>query len=108
MQDLVLQRWRKALKDVSGISSWVFNSATGCGPALQAEVAVLSGILELSDCPVWLHRFEDKLVDEVQAKLLRTFRPHARLPVQHAVGLEQRVAALLQKLQAGKVCRTSC
>lgn len=47
-------------------------------------------------------------MDEVQAKLLRIFRPHARLPVEHGVGLEQRVAALLQKLQASKVYRTSC
>ena len=42
-------------------------------------------------------------MDEVQAKLLRIFRPRARLPAKHPVGLEQRVAGLQQKLQAGKV-----
>ena len=49
------------------------------------------------------HSFEDELVDKVQAKLLRIFRPRARLPAGHPVGLEQRVAGLQQKLQAGKV-----
>ena len=51
-RDVVLQRWRKALKDVSGIASWVFKSATGCGRS-QAEVCCrVHSVVELTGCPV--------------------------------------------------------
>lgn len=42
-------------------------------------------------------------MDEVQAKLLRIFRPKARMPVEHAVGPAERVAELKQEMQSGKV-----
>ena len=48
-------------------------------------------------------RFEAQLVDEVQTKLLRVFRPLARLPVEHEVGLQDKLSGLKQKLQESKV-----
>ena len=102
-RDGVLQRWHKALQDVSGISGWVFKSATECDPVLQGQL--LPYIMRSSvDCAHFCGiREEAKLVDEVQAKLLHIFRAQARLPAEHAVGLETRVAELKQKLQAGQV-----
>ena len=40
MRDVLLQRWHKALKDVSGLSSWVFKSKTECGPSHAKEISI--------------------------------------------------------------------
>ena len=46
---------------------------------------------------------EVRLVDEVQAKLLRVFRPLARLPAEYEVGLRGKLPSLKQKLLEDKV-----
>lgn len=105
----IVKEWHAALENVSGISGWVHKHKDQCAlPHLFSCACTRTLRLHRLQCFYFFLlpcRFEAQLVNELTAKLLRQFRPQARLPADYEVGLEKHLSCVEGLLKESKVMR---